>query len=90
MSNLIKEGHTLNRVKKLCKNKTATEVLDMVREAKLNDVSSITIQRMQQIADNKMQAEKEQRSRIVVGMTAWRNYCRESILYRFLERIGLR
>ncbi len=26
----------------------------------------------------------------VVVMSAWRNYCRESWLYRFLERIGLR
>tara|TARA_R110002050_G_scaffold298967_3_gene463369 strand:+ start:88 stop:360 length:273 start_codon:yes stop_codon:yes gene_type:complete len=90
MSNTVKEIHTTISVKKLCKNKTATEVLDMVREAKLNNASTITIQRMQQIADKKMKAEKEQRSRIVVGMTAWKSYCRQSILYRFLERIGLR
>ena len=45
---------------------------------------------MQQISDERNTAEKQRTSRIAVGMSAWVNYCRESRLYRLLERIGLR
>ena len=73
-----------------CKHKTSRQVLDMIREAKLNDAPTRTIQIMQQIADKRNTAEKERTSRIAVGMSAWVNYCRESRLYRFLEWLGLR
>ena len=33
----------------MCKNKTSKQVLDMIREAKLNDAPTKTIQIMQQI-----------------------------------------
>ena len=74
----------------MCKNKTSNQVLDMIREAKLNDAPHKTIQIMQQISDERNTAEKQRTSRIAVGMSAWVNYCRESRLYRLLERIGLR
>ena len=74
----------------MCKNKTSKQVLDMMREAKLNDAPNKTIQIMQQISDERNTAEKQRTSRIAVGMSAWVNYCRESRLYRLLERIGLR
>jgi len=74
----------------MCKNKTSKQVLDMIREAKLNDAPNKTIQIMQQISDERNTAEKQRTSRIAVGMSAWVNYCRESRLYRLLERIGLR
>ena len=74
----------------MCKNKTSKQVLDMIREAKLNSAPNKTIQIMQQISDERNTAEKQRTSRIAVGMSAWVNYCRESRLYRSLERIGLR
>ena len=74
----------------MCKNKTSKQVLDMIREAKLNDAPNKTIQIMQQISDERNTAEKQRTSRIAVGMSAWVNYCRESRLYRLLERIGSR
>ena len=74
----------------MCKNKTSKQVLDMIREAKLNDAPNKTIQIMQQISDERNTEEKQRTSRIAVGMSAWVNYCRESRLYRLLERIGLR
>lgn len=74
----------------MCKNKTSKQVLDMIREAKLNSAPNKTIQIMQQISDERNTAEKQRTSRIAVGMSAWVNYCRESRLYRLLERIGLR
>ena len=74
----------------MCKNKTSKQVLDMIREAKLNSAPNKTIQIMQQISYERNTAEKQRTSRIAVGMSAWVNYCRESRLYRLLERIGLR
>ena len=77
---------------KMCKDKNVEEIASLIHEAKLNHAPRIVIQQLQQHYDKLIKQKKRNEITLkpVVVMSAWRNYCRESWLYRFLERIGLR
>lgn len=76
----------------MCKDKNVDEIASLIHEAKLNHAPRIVIQQLQQHYDKLIKQKKRNEITLkpVVAMSAWRNYCRESWLYRFLERIGLR
>tara|TARA_R100001530_G_scaffold68340_1_gene48607 strand:+ start:632 stop:901 length:270 start_codon:yes stop_codon:yes gene_type:complete len=70
--------------------KTSSEILAMINEAKLNDAPYIVINKLQQLVDVKADIEENYHSKTGVVFSAWKNYCRQSWLYRLLEKIGLR
>lgn len=64
--------------------KTPREITIQVMRSKfIGEPKSVT-QTLQQMRDN----QTIQRTNVV--LCAWKNYCRESLIYRILEKIGLR